>query len=141
VLVTGEIERTTDFEKGLPHAYLERGGKTEPDRILDDQGLVVHLKGKGLVIITGCAHSGIINTIQFAQKLTEISSVYAIIGGFHLSGPKFESIIPRTLEELKVINPAVICPMHCTGWKATVEIARKMLHQFVLNSVGTTLVL
>jgi 7,8-dihydropterin-6-yl-methyl-4-(beta-D-ribofuranosyl)aminobenzene 5'-phosphate synthase len=140
-LVTGEIERTTDFEKGMLNAYLERAGKTEPDRVLDDQAIVIHLKGKGLVIITGCAHSGIINTIQFAQKLTEISSIHAIIGGFHLSGPKFEPIIPRTLAELKAIHPAIICPMHCTGWKATMEIARGMPQQFVLSSVGTKLIL
>ncbi len=140
-LVTGEIERITDFEKGMPNAYLERAGKTEPDQILDDQAIVVHLKDKGLVVITGCAHSGIINTIRFAQKLTEISSVYAVIGGFHLTGPKFESIIPRTLAELKAVNPAVICPMHCTGWKATVEIANEMPQQFVLSSVGTKLIL
>ena len=141
VLVTGEIERATDFEKGMPNAYLKRGEKIEPDQILDDQGLVVHLQDKGLVIITGCAHSGIINTIHYAQKLTGVMPVYAVIGGFHLSGPKFEPIIPKTLEELKAVNPAMICPMHCTGWKATMEVAKQMPHQFVLSSVGTTLIL
>ncbi|MBW1679175.1 MAG: MBL fold metallo-hydrolase [Deltaproteobacteria bacterium] len=140
-LVTGEIERATDFEKGMPNAYLERAGKIEPDRILDDQAIVVHLKGKGLVIITGCAHSGIINTIHYAQKLTGVMPVYAIIGGFHLSGPAFEPIIDKTLEKLKALKPAIISPMHCTGWKATVEIAKQMPHQFVLSSVGTTLTL
>ncbi|MFH0811646.1 MAG: MBL fold metallo-hydrolase [Pseudomonadota bacterium] len=139
VLVTGEIPRSTDFEKGMPNAYLERGGKIEPDEILDDQGLVIHLKGKGLVIITGCAHSGIINTVRYAQKVTGIDQVYTVIGGFHLSGTTFEPVIPRTLEEIKRINPAIISPMHCTGWKATMEIARQMHHQFVLSSVGTTL--
>jgi len=140
-LVTGEIERATDFEKGMPNAYLERAGEIEPDRILDDQAIVVHLKGKGLVIITGCAHSGIINTIHYAQKLTGVMPVYAIIGGFHLSGPAFEPIIDKTLEKLKALKPAIISPMHCTGWKATVEIAKQMPHQFVLSSVGTTLTL
>lgn len=141
VLVTGEIERTTDFEKGLPNAYLEKEGKTEPDRISDDQALLLHLKDKGLVIITGCAHSGIINTVRYAQKVTGIDSVYALIGGFHLSGTKFEPVIPPTLEEIKRINPFVISPMHCTGFKATMEIAKNMPHQFVLSSVGSTLLL
>jgi len=141
VLVTGEIERATDFEKGIPNAYVERGDKIERDQILDDQGLVVHLQDKGLVIITGCAHSGIINTIHYAQKLTGVLPVYAIIGGFHLSGPTFEPIIDKTLEKLKALKPAIISPMHCTGWKATMEIAKQMPHQFVLSSVGTTLTL
>ena len=141
VLATGEIERTTDFEKGLPNAYVETSGKVEPDRLLDDQGLLVHLKGKGLVIITGCAHSGIINTIRHARKITGIESVYGVIGGFHLSGQAFEPIIPRTLEELRAVNPAIISPMHCTGWKATTSMADAFPHQFVLSSVGTTLAL
>jgi len=141
VLATGEIERTTDFEKGLPNAYVERSGKVEPDRLLDDQGLLVHLKGKGLVIITGCAHSGIINTIRHARKITGIESVYGVIGGFHLSGQAFEPIIPRTLEELRAVDPAIISPMHCTGWKATTSMADAFPHQFVLSSVGTTLAL
>ena len=141
VLVTGEIERTVSFEKGFPNAYLEKEGKVEPDRILDDQALLLHLKDKGLVIITGCAHSGIINIVRYAQKITGIDPVYAVIGGFHLSGTKFEAVISPTLEEIKRVNPSVISPMHCTGFKATMEIAKNMPHQFVLSSVGATLLL
>lgn len=141
VLVTGEIERTTNFEKGIPNAYVDRGGKIERDLIMDDQALIIHLKGKGLVIITGCAHSGIINIIYYAKKITGVNSIYAVIGGFHLSGSAFEPIIDKTLEELKLLHPVIICPMHCTGWKANMEIAKAMPHQFVLSSVGTTLAL
>jgi len=141
LLATGEIERTTDFEKGLPNAYIEQSGEVQPDRLLDDQALLVNLKDKGLVVITGCAHSGIINTIRYAQKTTGIEPVYAVIGGFHLSGQTFEPIIPRTLEELKAVNPAIIAPMHCTGWKATTKMAEAFPRQFVLSSVGTTIAL
>ncbi|MFH0813852.1 MAG: MBL fold metallo-hydrolase [Pseudomonadota bacterium] len=141
VLVTGEIKRITHFEKGIPNAYVDRVERIERDIILDDQGLIIHLKSKGLVIITGCAHSGIINTIRYAQKITGINSIYAVIGGFHLSGATFEPIIDKTLEELKTLNPVIICPMHCTGWKATIEFAKEMPSQFVLSSVGTTLTL
>jgi len=139
--VTGEIERTTDFEKGIPNAYRVEAEKIERDLIWDDQTLVIHLKGKGLVILTGCAHSGIINTIRYAQKITGIGLVYAVIGGFHLSGQAFEAIIPKTLKELKAVNPTLIYPMHCTGWKATMKIAEQMPGQFVQSSVGTTLLL
>jgi 7,8-dihydropterin-6-yl-methyl-4-(beta-D-ribofuranosyl)aminobenzene 5'-phosphate synthase len=140
-LVTGEVERTTDFEKGMLNAFVKRGGKTEKDQILDDQAVVLNLKGKGLVIITGCAHSGIINTVRYAQKITGINQVYAVIGGLHLSGINFEPTIPWTLEELKTINPTIISPMHCTGWKAMLAIARELPVQFVVSSVGTTLTL
>jgi len=141
ILISGEIERKVAFEKGISNAYVEREGKIEPDLMLDDQGLIIYLNNKGLVIITGCAHSGIINTIKYAQKLTGIDSVYAVIGGFHLGGPKFEPVISPTLTELTQIKPEVICPMHCTGFKAIMEIAKSMPNQLLINSVGSTLVL
>ncbi|HNU70291.1 MAG TPA: MBL fold metallo-hydrolase [Thermodesulfobacteriota bacterium] len=141
VMVTGEIVRTTDFEHGMANAYAERKGKIEKDHLLDDQAIVMSVHGKGLVVVTGCSHAGIINTIRYAQVITGIEKVYAIVGGFHLSGPAFEAVIGRTIAELKQINPEVVCPMHCTGWKATTEMAREMPAQFLLNSVGATLLL
>ena len=141
VASTGEIRRVTDFEKGMPNACLERNGKIEHDPILDDQGIVIHVKGKGLVVVSGCGHAGIISTIYQAQNITKIDKVYAILGGFHLTGPLFEPIVGRTVEELKKIAPEIIVPMHCTGWKAINEIAEEMPDQFVLDSVGTRLLL
>jgi 7,8-dihydropterin-6-yl-methyl-4-(beta-D-ribofuranosyl)aminobenzene 5'-phosphate synthase len=125
----------------MPNACLERNGKIEYDPILDDQGIVIHVKGKGLVVVSGCAHAGIINTIYHARNISEVNNVYAVLGGFHLSGPLFEPIISRTIEELKKIDPQIIVPMHCTGWKAINELAKEMPQQFVLNSVGTRFVL
>lgn len=137
ITTTGEVERAVPFEKGMANAYIEREGRVEPDAILDDQGLVINLKGKGLVVVSGCAHSGIINTIRHAQKIAQVDRVYAIIGGFHLTGPFFEPIIGETIDQLKKINPAMIVPAHCTGWKAVYQLAQEMPGQFVLNSVGT----
>ena len=141
ILVTGEVERVTPFEKGLPNAVLERDGKIEKDPIIDDQALVVHLKGKGLVVIAGCSHAGIINTVLYAQKLTGIEKVHTILGGFHLSGPHFESIIEQTIGELKRINPEVLVPMHCTGWTAIQRMSQEFPGAFILNSVGSTITL
>jgi len=138
---TGEIKRVTDFEKGMPNACLERNGKIEPDPILDDQAIVIHVKGKGLVVVSGCGHAGIINTIYHGRNITKIDKVYAVLGGFHLSGPLFQPIVGRTVEELKKIDPEIIVPMHCTGWYAINEIAKEMPGRFVLNSVGTRLIL
>ena len=141
IMVTGEVDRVTPFEKGLPNAVLERDGKIEKDPIADDQALVINLKGKGLVIIAGCSHAGIINTIFYAQKLTGIEKVHAIVGGFHLSGPYFEQIIEQTINEFKDVRPEVLVPMHCTGWKAIKQISQEFPDAFVLSSVGSTITL
>jgi 7,8-dihydropterin-6-yl-methyl-4-(beta-D-ribofuranosyl)aminobenzene 5'-phosphate synthase len=140
ILVTGEVERVTDFEKGFPWAEAKINGKWVVDPFHDDQGVTVNVKGKGLVIIGGCSHSGIINIVRYAQKLTRTEKVHAVLGGFHLSGPLFESIIEPTIEEMKKIAPDFVVPMHCTGWKAINQFALKMPEQFRLNSVGTTYV-
>jgi len=141
VLVTGEVERVTPFEKGLPNASMERNGQVVNDPIADDQALVVHLEGKGLAIIAGCSHAGIINTIRYAQKITGIEPIHAAIGGFHLSGPFFEKIIEQTIDEFTKIGPKVLSPMHCTGWKAIHQIAEAFPEAFVLNSVGSVIAL
>jgi len=142
VLVSGEIARTNDFEKGFPIHYAKRHDEWEPDPlIMDDQCALIHVKGKGLIVITGCGHSGIINTIRNAQTITGIQKIYAVIGGFHLTGGYFEPIIPATIAELKEINPRYLMPGHCTGWAATHQIARAMPEAYIPNSVGTTLIL
>jgi 7,8-dihydropterin-6-yl-methyl-4-(beta-D-ribofuranosyl)aminobenzene 5'-phosphate synthase len=136
-LVTGEVERTTTFEKGLPNALLERNGAIEKDPILDDQAIAVKLKGKGLVVISGCAHAGIVNTLRYATKLTGEEHVHAVLGGFHLSGAFFEPIIEDTIQELKKLAPQVLVPMHCTGWKAIHRFSEEFPESFILNSVGS----
>ncbi len=141
IVVTGEVERVTSFEKGLPNAAMEQDGKIVKDPISDDQALLVHLKGKGLVIIAGCSHAGIINTILYAQKITGVQEVYAAMGGFHLSGPYFEKIIEQTIAEFKKLGPRFLSPMHCTGWKAIHQISQAFPEEFILNSVGSMIAL
>jgi 7,8-dihydropterin-6-yl-methyl-4-(beta-D-ribofuranosyl)aminobenzene 5'-phosphate synthase len=141
ILVTGEIERTTEFERGMPNALIERDGNLVPDPIMDDQALVINLSGKGLVVISGCSHAGIINTVRYAKKLTGVEKVYAVLGGFHLSGAFFEKILKRTIDELKALSPAVVVPMHCTGRKAMEMFSQEFASSFVLNSVGSKITL
>jgi 7,8-dihydropterin-6-yl-methyl-4-(beta-D-ribofuranosyl)aminobenzene 5'-phosphate synthase len=141
IAVTGEVERTTEFEKGMPNAYVEVDGHRQNDRIADDQSLVVQLKNNRLVLITGCCHAGIINTIRFVRKLTGIEKVYGVLGGFHLSGAFFETVIDRTVEALKEIHPEVIVPMHCTGWNAVKKLADALPDSFIINSVGSRFIL
>jgi len=136
-LVTGRVERVTDFEKGLRFQYAqEDGGWALDSWVWDDQGIICNVNGKGLVIVSGCSHSGVVNILRNARKITGVDKVHAFVGGLHLPG-SFAQIIPQTVQELKTIHPDVIVPGHCTGWKATHEIARKMPDAFVQSSVGT----
>jgi 7,8-dihydropterin-6-yl-methyl-4-(beta-D-ribofuranosyl)aminobenzene 5'-phosphate synthase len=142
VLVTGEIPRTNNFEKGFPSHYSEiENGEMEADPLIkDDQAIIVNVKDKGLVILTGCGHAGIINTLNYAKELADEDRIYAVIGGMHLSGGLFEPIIPKTVGELEKLKPRYIVPCHCSGLKAVTEIARKMPDAFIQNSVGTNYV-
>ena len=137
IMVTGEVERTTEFEKGMPNALKEKDGELVFDPFADDQSIVIKLNGKGLVVISGCAHAGIINTIMFAQKTTGENNIQAVLGGFHLSGLFFEKIHDKTIAEFKKLDPEVLIPMHCTGWKAIQRFQKEFPSSFVLNSVGS----
>ncbi|MFA5182351.1 MAG: MBL fold metallo-hydrolase [Syntrophales bacterium] len=137
VLFLGEIPHKTDFEKGFPIAHYQEDGQEKWDPIEDDTSIVMNLKNKGLVVLSGCAHAGIVNTVNYAREITGIHKVHAVMGGFHLSGILFEKIIGRTVEEMKKIDPDYIIPCHCTGRKAIMEFENVMPGKFVLNMSGT----
>ena len=138
LLVTGEVDRTTDFEKGHPLFEAYRDGHWQPDPlILDDQALVANVRGHGLVVLTGCGHSGIVNILRYVRKLTGENRIHAVIGGFHLSGPVFEKIIAPTCAALGEFAPDYLVPSHCTGWRAIHAIAAALPDAFIQNSVGT----
>ncbi|AKB36811.1 7,8 dihydropteroate synthase (methanopterin) [Methanosarcina siciliae C2J] len=109
---TGEIERKIPFEKGFPWAEAKVNGNWITYPFRDDQGLVIKLKGKGLVVISGCAHAGIINTVEYAKEIAGTDKVHAVLGGFHLTGRLFDPIIQPTIDEMKRIDPD-LCP--CTA--------------------------
>ena len=121
ITTTGEVPRKTTFEN-------VRGFWTVQDRsfvddlMIDDQSLVIDVEDHGLVVVSGCAHSGIINTIKHAQKITGNNRVYAVLGGFHLINAD-DKKIQATVDELKKFSPAIIGPCHCTGKKASKMIA------------------
>jgi len=116
VLITGEVDRTTQFETGFNGHEALRGAEWQPDPlILDDQALVLSLRDRGLVVLSGCGHAGIVNTVRYVRTLTGIDAVAAVIGGFHLSGPMFEPIIDPTVDALADLSPALLVPAHCTG--------------------------
>ena len=139
VLITGEVDRTTDFEQGMPYHEAHRDGRWEPDPlIVDDQALVVHVRGRGLVVLTGCGHAGAVNIARHALRLTGVDRLHGLLGGFHLTGPGFEPIIEPTVSALTDLAPDVIVPAHCTGWRAQHRLAAALPDAFVPNAVGTS---
>jgi 7,8-dihydropterin-6-yl-methyl-4-(beta-D-ribofuranosyl)aminobenzene 5'-phosphate synthase len=138
VIVSGEIPRVTSYETGFPpHQKLTADGWVPEPVIWDDQALVCNVKGKGLVVVTGCAHAGVINTLLYAQALTGGLPIYAVIGGLHLTGGAMEPRIMPTVDDLITLQPAVVVPGHCTGWKATHAIAAALPGAYIQNGVGT----
>jgi len=121
ITTTGEVKRQTDFEEvGIALKTIE-GGEVVDDRMLDDISVVANVNGKGLVIVTGCSHAGIVNIARHAMELTDCEKIEGIIGGLHLIDAP-DDRIKRTGEELSKLNPEWICAGHCTGFKAQVEL-------------------
>lgn len=139
VLITGEVPRTTGYEPGFPpqQAWLHNSWQPDP-LVLDEQALIVNVRGKGLAVLTGCGHAGVVNIARYAQRLTGDQPLHALLGGFHLNGPLFEPLIPRVLDDLAALHPSVLVPAHCTGWRAQHAISARFGPAFIPNSVGTT---
>lgn len=140
LLVTGEIKRQTPFETGMPGMVMYVDGLWVKDPIRDDQAVVVNIKDKGLVVISGCAHAGIVNTVKCAREITGVDHIHAVLGGFHLTGPAFAPRIQPTIDAVKKIGPDYVVPMHCTGWDAINRFMAAMPEKCILNTVGTTYV-
>ncbi|WP_231121307.1 MBL fold metallo-hydrolase [Motilibacter peucedani] len=143
VLVTGEIDRTTEFERGMPAAHQEwADGRWQHDPlVVDDQALVVHVRGRGLLVITGCAHAGAVNIVRHARRLTGGLPLHALMGGLHLSGPAFESTITATVTALQAEEPDLVVAGHCTGWRAQHALAASLPGVWVPSSSGSSFTL
>jgi 7,8-dihydropterin-6-yl-methyl-4-(beta-D-ribofuranosyl)aminobenzene 5'-phosphate synthase len=140
VLVSGQVERVTEFEGGFPMHQARGEAGWEPDPMIwDDQALIINVSGRGLVILSGCSHAGAINVLRHAQRLAGETHVAGFIGGLHLTGGLFESRIQPTVTALQAAEVTRVVPAHCSGWKAVHAIARAMPGAFVQSAVGTTL--
>jgi 7,8-dihydropterin-6-yl-methyl-4-(beta-D-ribofuranosyl)aminobenzene 5'-phosphate synthase len=142
LLVTGEVARVTGYEPGFPPQQAWLSGRWEPDPlVLDEQAIVISVRDKGLVVLTGCGHAGIVNICRYARALTGGQPLYAAVGGFHLNGPAFEPLIPSVLDDLAALAPQVLVPAHCTGWRAQHAMSRRFGEVYVPNTVGTRFLL
>jgi 7,8-dihydropterin-6-yl-methyl-4-(beta-D-ribofuranosyl)aminobenzene 5'-phosphate synthase len=115
----GGIPRLVEFESKGTDQVLEDGSL---DLVEDDSGIVFKTE-KGIVVISGCAHAGICNTIEYAKKITNTDKVYAVIGGFHLKGN--DEVTNMTIEYLKSLNIEYISTSHCTRFPALVQFANE----------------
>jgi 7,8-dihydropterin-6-yl-methyl-4-(beta-D-ribofuranosyl)aminobenzene 5'-phosphate synthase len=135
--ITGCVPRVTDYESGNPNLLVQRGERLERDFFEGELAMVFAVKGCGLVILSGCAHIGIVNIVKHAITITGISKIHAIIGGFHLVNAQ-SSLVDRYIKDIKGFAPDYIVPTHCTGFEAVLRFAREMPDQFILNTAGTT---
>lgn len=139
---TGQIERSS-FENVMQLSEGERliivvDGTEIDDRILDDQALWTHVEGTGTYVITGCAHSGPINTLNHVQKVGQLRKLHGLVGGTHLV-QRSEKYVQQTIAELRRFDLKLISPCHCTGFKATANLWNAFPNSFVLNFSGRTI--
>ncbi|KAL1968157.1 hypothetical protein VTN77DRAFT_2288 [Rasamsonia byssochlamydoides] len=139
-LISDEIPRRTTYETGLRNGmrYVREEGEWFSDeKIADERFLMCNLKGKGIVMFTGCSHAGVINAARHASSLLGDSvPFHAIVGGFHLATSD-EAQVASTVRDLKRLDPAVLLPGHCTGWRAKFAIERHLPGSLVPCMVGT----
>ena len=138
MLITGEVDRTTEFEQGMAfhEAFVDDAWRPDP-WIVDDQALVVNVRGQGLVVLTGCGHAGAVNIARHALRLTGQDRLHALLGGLHLTGPGFEQIIEPTVAALVDLAPDVVVPAHCTGWRAQMRLAQELGERFLPGAAGS----
>jgi 7,8-dihydropterin-6-yl-methyl-4-(beta-D-ribofuranosyl)aminobenzene 5'-phosphate synthase len=135
ILTTGEIPRITDYENIESDFFIKEEETFLSDTFPDDLALICK-SNKGLVIVLGCAHRGIINTIRHAQKITGEDTVHTVIGGTHLYH-KNEDQIEKTVQDLKELGVQNIGVSHCTGLKAAMKLADTFGKQFFFNNAGS----
>ena len=137
IMTTGEIPMMTEYEEIEPHLQVKEGKRFKQDKLLDDQALIV-TTGAGLVVILGCAHRGIINTLYHAQKLTGVKAIHTVVGGCHLMDATEERVW-LTIAALKELGVQRLGVCHCTGLPASAIMAQEFGDSFFFNNAGTEL--
>ncbi len=136
IVVTGAIPRRNSYED-VPDPFFLDENCTQPDPLVDDQALLIATQ-RGWVVITGCGHSGLINTLSYAQELTGNSRIAAVVGGLHLFRASGERI-RATTESLRNFEIELIAPCHCTGFDATGALQQEFGRTVVALRAGLTL--
>ncbi len=136
IMTTGEIPMVTEFEEIEPNRFFVKGDSGwQPDRLLDDQALIINTE-MGLVVLLGCAHHGIINTLYHAQQITGVKPIHMVMGGCHLVGASEERVL-LTIAALKELDVQRVGVSHCTGMPASAMMAQELGDRFFFNNAGT----
>ena len=135
VMTTGEIPMVADFEEIDAELWVKEDTGWQPDKLLDDRALIINTKF-GLVVILGCAHRGIINTLYHAQQLTGVKQIHSVIGGAHLISGSEERLW-LTIAALKELDVQRLGLCQCTGLPAASVIAQEFGDRFLFNNTGT----
>jgi len=139
IMTSGEIPMVTTFEKIDPKLLVKEADGLHPDPLLDDQALIINTE-VGLVVILGCAHHGMINTLYHAQQITGVKKIHAVLGGCHLINAPAEQV-RLTITALKELSIQRIGVSHCTGLPAASVMAQEFGNKFFFNIAGTTITL
>ncbi len=135
IVTSGEIPMLTEYETIDPILCVKERGELKPDPLRDDRAVFIN-SDKGLIAILGCAHRGVVNTLRYAQKLTAVEAIYAVIGGTHLIGASPERM-SSTVADLKKLDIQRLGVSHCTGLPASAILAREFGDRFFFNNAGT----
>lgn len=136
-LVSGEIPRVTTYERGLPNHMRRTATGWQPDPLIQDERfLAVDVRDRGVVVFTACSHAGVVNVLTHARALFPDRPLFAVMGGFHLSGPGVEGVIGDTVKDLGAFGLRRIVPAHCTGWRALVALVAAFGDRVVPSAVG-----
>lgn len=137
IFLTGEIPRLTTYEKGDADLVVKSAGAFVKDNLIDDQSLVIKTV-QGLFVILGCAHSGVINTLEYARAITGEERIHTVIGGTHL-GPVSDEQKAESIKDLKKYNVAKLGVSHCTGLQTAARLAGEFGDKFLYCNVGTSI--
>ena len=137
VLLSGEMRQPEPYEVIPPSMRMEAGGTLVPDTFIGEQTLVAHVRDRGLVVVTSCSHRGIVGICRHAARVSGVSKIHAVIGGFHLSGLDAERI-DRVVEALRGFEVDYLVPQHCTGAEALFTLSQRMGQELVVSSTGST---
>ncbi|QMT60182.1 MBL fold metallo-hydrolase [Legionella sp. PC997] len=137
-LISGEVPRKNDYEKGAPGEMRKLNDQWQPEPlVIEERAVIFNLKNKGLCVFTGCGHPGVVNTCRHAIKLTALNKIYLVMGGFHLAGPTFEPRINPTVADLSSLNPDYVITGHCTGSQAQSAFTETFKDRHIPYSVAT----
>ena len=135
IMTTGEIPMVTEFEEITPIVFIKENGGFQPDKLLDDRALILNTES-GLVVILGCAHRGIINTLYHAQRITGVKTIHTVVGGCHLIDATQERVL-MTIAALRELGVQRLGVSHCTGLPAACVLAQEFGENFFFNNTGT----